>query len=119
MDLAANADVFLCCLVNEHDRHWLPVSFILFLSGRSEWRWVCDEKHQSPFPSAGAAVQHCSLCLPEQAGRLHPGAAQAGEEFLLHDLLDVLTLFFFFLCCIVKLQAIGMEAYDTVAVGEV
>lgn len=63
-------------------------------------------------------MQHCSLYLPEQAGGLHPGAAQAGEESLLHDLLDVLTLFFF-LCCIVKLQAIGMEAYDTVAVGEV
>ena len=89
MDVAANADVFPCCLVNKHDRRWLSVSFTLFLSGRLEWRWVRGEKQQSPFPSAGAAVQHCSLCLPEHAGRLHSGTAQAGEEFLLHDLFNI------------------------------
>lgn len=51
--------------------------------------WVCDEKQESPFLSAGAAMQHCSLCLPENVGRLHSGTAQAGEECILQDLLDI------------------------------
>lgn len=89
MDVAANADVLPCFLANKHDRHWLSVKFTLFLFGRSEWRWVHGEKQQSPFPSVGPAVQHCSLCLSEHAGRLHSGTAQAGEEFLLHDRLDI------------------------------
>lgn len=39
------------------------------------------------------AVQHCSLCLPEHVGRLHPGTAQAGEEFLFHDMLNISSLY--------------------------
>lgn len=89
MDVAANADVFLYCLLNEHDRCCWSLSFILFLTGRLQWRWICDEKQESPFLSAGAAMQHCSLRLPENAGRLHAGTTQAGEECLFQNVLDI------------------------------